>query len=78
MYEWCWRQCWLPHKTGDMVPFIANDVGLLINSKHRIVVSIFTDKRNLSAGMPTNLIGNTIEDGIARITEQVANYFSYK
>jgi beta-lactamase class A len=67
-----------PHKTGDMVPFIANDVGLLINSKHRIVVSIFTDKRNLSAGMPTNLIGNAIEDGLARITEQVANYFSYR
>jgi len=67
-----------PHKTGDMVPFIANDVGLLINSKHRIVVSIFTDKRNLSAGMPTTLIGNAIEDGIARIAEQVANYYSYK
>jgi beta-lactamase class A len=66
-----------PHKTGDMVPFSANDVGLLINSKHRIVVSIFTDKRNLAAGMPTTLIGNYIEEGIARITEQVANYFSY-
>ena len=67
-----------PHKTGDMVPFIANDVGLLINSNHRIVISIFTDKRNLAAGQPTNLIGNQIEDGIARIAEQVANYFSYK
>jgi beta-lactamase class A len=67
-----------PHKTGDMVPFIANDVGLLINNSHRIVVSIFTDKKNLSAGMPTTLIGASIEDGIARIAEQVANYFSFR
>ena len=66
-----------PHKTGDMVPFIANDVGLLINNKRRIVVSIFTEKHNLSAGAPTNLIGNYIEDGIARIAEQVADYFGY-
>jgi beta-lactamase class A len=66
-----------PHKTGDMVPFIANDVGLLINNKHRIVVSIFTEKHNLSAGSPTNLIGNYIEDGIARVAEQVADYFGY-
>jgi Beta-lactamase enzyme family len=66
-----------PHKTGDMVPFIANDVGLLINNKHRIVVSIFTEKHNLSAGAPTNLIGNYVEDGIARIAEQVADYFGY-
>jgi beta-lactamase class A len=67
-----------PHKTGDMVPFIANDVGLMINSKHRIVVSIFTEKHNLSAGAPTALIGSYIEDGIARIAEQVANFFAFK
>ncbi len=66
------------HKTGDMVPFIANDVGLLINSKHRVVVSIFTEKHDLAPGFPTNLVGNYVEDGIARIAEQVANYFGYK
>ncbi len=68
----------VPHKTGDMVPFIANDVGLLINSKHRIVVSIFTDKRGITPGAPTNLIGAQIEDAIARIAEQVADYFSFR
>jgi hypothetical protein len=67
-----------PHKTGDFVPFIANDVGLLINDKHKVVISIFTAKNNLSAGLPTNLVGNYIEDGIGRIAEHVANYFGYK
>ena len=68
----------IPHKTGDMVPFVANDVGLLINSKHRIVVSIFTEKHNLTPDAPTNLIGAYIEDAIARIAEQVADYFGYR
>lgn len=67
-----------PHKTGDMVPFIANDAGLLINDKHKVVISIFTAKNNVSAGLPTNLMGNYIEDGIGRIAEHVANYFGYK
>lgn len=68
----------LPHKTGDFVPFIANDVGLLINDKHTIVLSIFTEKHNVPTGLPTNLVGTYIEDAIARIAEQVSNYFGYK
>src|SRR5260370_22764647 len=26
----------VPHKTGDFVPYIANDVGLLINDRHKV------------------------------------------
>jgi beta-lactamase class A len=68
----------IPHKTGDNVPFIANDVGLLMNDKHKVVLSIFTDKRNVTPNLPTKLIGVEVEDGIARIAEKVANYFEYK
>jgi len=68
----------IPHKTGDMVPFIANDVGLLINDKHTVVISVFTEKHNLPASLPTNLVGAYIEDAIARIAEHVSNYFGYK
>src|SRR5438876_6912063 len=28
-----------PHKTGDFVPYIANDVGLLINAQRKVVIS---------------------------------------
>jgi beta-lactamase family protein len=68
----------IPHKTGDNVPYIANDVGLLINGKHTVVLSIFTDKRDVTANLPTKVIGAAIEDGIARIAEQVADYFAYR
>lgn len=67
-----------PHKTGDFVPFIVNDVGLLINAQRKVVISVFTEKSNLSTGLPTNLVGPDIEDAIGRIAEQVANYFAYR
>lgn len=68
----------IPHKTGDMVPFIVNDVGLLIDNKHTIVISVFTEKHNLPTGLPANLVGAYIDDAIARIAEHVSNYFGYK
>jgi beta-lactamase class A len=68
----------VPHKTGDFVPFIANDVGLLISPERKIVISVFTEKSNLSASIPTNLVGPYIEDAIGRIAEQVADYFAYR
>jgi beta-lactamase class A len=68
----------LPHKTGDFVPWIANDVGLLINQQHKIVICVFTDKNDIAEGQPTALIGATIEDAIARIAQQVADYYGFK
>ena len=68
----------LPHKTGDFVPYVANDVGLLINGQHKVVICVFTDKQDMREGMPTALIGNAIEDAIGRIGEQVANYYGFK
>ena len=67
-----------PHKTGDFVPFIVNDVGLLISSQRRVVISVFTEKGNLSGNAPTTFVGPYIEDAIGRIAEQVANYFALR
>jgi len=56
-----------PHKTGDFLPYIGNDVGVLEGNGRRVVVSVFT----------ANHFGNgfVLEDAIGRITEQIANYF---
>ncbi len=60
----------VPHKTGDFLPFIANDVGLLENEKHKVVISVFTAKHNG--------VGAYLEDAIGRIAEQVANYYGFR
>jgi len=60
----------IPHKTGDFLPYIANDVGILESTNRNVVISVFT--------MHHNGIGANLEDAIARVSEQVANYFSYR
>jgi beta-lactamase class A len=56
-----------PHKTGDFLPYIGNDVGVLEAGNKRVVVSIFTANH---FGL-----GPMLEDAIGRITEQAAAYF---
>jgi beta-lactamase class A len=60
----------LPHKTGDFLPFIGNDVGILERTDRHIVICVF-DANHYG-------IGANLEDAIARIAEQVANYYGYK
>jgi len=60
----------VPHKTGDFLPFIGNDVGLLESEKSHIVLSIFTAHHYG--------IGPYLEDAIGRIAEQVANYYGFR
>ncbi len=60
----------VPHKTGDFMPFIGNDVGILESSNRHIVISVFTAHHNG--------VGPNLEDAIGRIAEQVANYFAYR
>lgn len=60
----------VPHKTGDFLPFIGNDVGLLESEKSHIVLSIFTAHHYG--------IGPSLEDAIGRIAEQVANYYGFR
>ena len=60
----------VPHKTGDFLPYIGNDVGILESPNRHIVISVFTAHHNG--------IGPNLEDAIGRIAEQVANYFAYR
>jgi beta-lactamase class A len=60
----------VPHKTGDFLPYIGNDVGIFESEKRNIIVSVFTAKHFGS--------GPNLEDAIGRIGEQIANYFSFR
>jgi beta-lactamase class A len=58
----------VPHKTGDFLPFIANDVGILESPNRHIVISVFTANHYG--------VGAYLEDAIGRIAEQVADYYA--
>ncbi|MGI8745648.1 MAG: serine hydrolase [Bryobacteraceae bacterium] len=60
----------VPHKTGDFLPYIGNDVGIIEMPGKHIVISVFTAHHY---GVSTYL-----EDAIGRIAEQVASYFGYR
>ena len=55
------------HKTGDFLPYIGNDVGILEGGGKQVVVSIFTANH---FGM-----GTLLEQAVGQITEQAAAYF---
>lgn len=60
----------VPHKTGDFLPYIGNDVGIFESAKRNIIVSVFTANHFGS--------GPNLEDAIARIGEQIADYYSFR
>lgn len=60
----------IPHKTGDFLPYIADDVGVLEADGKTIVVSVFTANHFGS--------GDAIEEAIGRVAEQVAMYYAYR
>jgi beta-lactamase class A/uncharacterized membrane protein len=60
----------IPHKTGDFLPYIANDVGVLETQGTTVVLSVFTANHFGS--------GDTIEEAIGRLAAEVASYFSYR
>jgi beta-lactamase class A len=60
----------VPHKTGDFLPYIGNDVGILESPDRHIVISVFTAHHTG--------VGASLEDAIARIAEQVANYYGFR
>jgi beta-lactamase class A len=63
----------IPHKTGDFLPYIGNDVGVLEAPGapgQRIVISIFT-ANHFGAG-------ERLEEAIGRVAEQVGAYFAYR
>lgn len=60
----------IPHKTGDFLPYIGNDVGVLEMPGRTVVISILT----------ANHFGSSerLEEAIGRIAEQAAMYFGYR
>jgi len=60
----------VPHKTGDFLPYIGNDVGVVEGDGLRVVVSIFT-ANHFGAG-------HALEEAIGRVSEQIAAYFGYR
>ncbi len=60
----------IPHKTGDFLPYIGNDVGIFESKQRNIIVSVFT----------ANHFGDgaSLEDAIGRIGQQIAEYFTYR
>jgi len=58
----------IPHKTGDFMPYIGNDVGVLEGQGKRIVMSVFTANHFGE--------GAALEDAIGRIAELTGNYFA--
>jgi beta-lactamase class A len=60
----------IPHKTGDFLPFVADDVGMLEAQGKTIVISIFTGNHFGS--------GEAIENAIGLVAKEVADYFAYR
>jgi len=59
----------IPHKTGDFLPYVADDVGMLEAPGKTIIVSIFTGNHFGS--------GEMLENAIGLVARDVADYFSY-
>ena len=60
----------IPHKTGDFLPFVADDVGVLEGEGRTIVLSIYTNDHFGS--------GEMLENAIGLVARDTADYFSYR
>jgi len=60
----------IPHKTGDFLPYVGDDVGMLEAQGKTIIVSIFTANHFGS--------GEALENAIGLVAKDVADYFTYR
>ena len=60
----------IPHKTGDFLPFVGDDVGVLEADGRTIVISIYTGQHFGS--------GEMLENAIGLVARDVADYFEYR
>lgn len=60
----------VPHKTGDFLPFIADDVGVLEAPGRTIVLTVFTANHFGS--------GEALENAIGLVAKQIGDYFAYR
>jgi beta-lactamase class A len=60
----------IPHKTGDFLPYVGDDVGILEAPGKTIVLSVFTGNHFGS--------GEALENAIGLVAKDVADYFAYR
>ncbi|PYR15891.1 MAG: hypothetical protein DMF94_30220 [Acidobacteria bacterium] len=60
----------IPHKTGDFLPYVGDDVGMLEAPDRTIIISIFTGNHFGS--------GEALENAIGLVAKDVADYFAYR
>lgn len=60
----------IPHKTGDFLPYVGDDVGVLEAPGRTIVLSIFTNSHFGS--------GEALENAIGLVVKDVGDYFRYR
>jgi beta-lactamase class A len=58
------------HKTGDFLPYVEDDVGMLEVDGRTVIVSIFTGNHFGS--------GEALESAIGLVAKEVADYFAYR
>jgi beta-lactamase class A len=60
----------IPHKTGDFLPYVGDDVGMLEAPGKTIVLTVFTGNHYGS--------GEVLENAIGLIAKEIADYFAYR
>jgi beta-lactamase class A len=60
----------IPHKTGDFLPYVGDDVGMLEAPGKTIIITVFTGNHFGS--------GEILENAIGLVAKDVADYFAYK
>jgi beta-lactamase class A len=60
----------IPHKTGDFLPYVGDDVGMLEAPGRTIILSIFTGDHFGS--------GEMLENAIGLVARDVGDYFAYR
>jgi beta-lactamase class A len=60
----------IPHKTGDFLPYVGDDVGVLEAPGRTIVLTVFTGNHFGS--------GEMLENAIGLVARDVADYFAYR
>jgi beta-lactamase class A len=60
----------IPHKTGDFLPYVGDDVGMLEAPGRTIVLSVFTGNHFGS--------GEALENTIGLVSKEVADYFAFR
>jgi beta-lactamase class A len=60
----------IPHKTGDFLPYVGDDVGVLEAPGKTIILTVFTGNHFGS--------GEALENAIGLVARDVADYFAYR